>query len=355
MYKILAINPGSTSTKIAVYEDEKMTFSKSINHATEILAHFAQVADQEEMRTAVILDCLKIEGIELNTFSAIIGRGGMVPKVESGAYLVNDLMVKRLKESPMFEHASNLGAIIAFQIASEIGVPAYIYDSVRVDELNPIARISGLKEIPRTSTSHALNSRAMAMKAAKQFDKSYQDMNFVVAHLGGGISVSAHEKGRMVEIMADDEGPFSPERAGRVPCIGLVELCFSGKYDKNTIKKMLRGKGGLSSYLGTVDVREIEKSIDAGDEDAKLIYEAMAYQVAKGIGDLSTVLEGNVDCIVITGGIAHSERMTELIKKRVKFIAPVMILPGENEMEALAFGALRVLKGEEKAKSYTEA
>lgn len=353
-YKILAINPGSTSTKIALYEDEKEVFCKTLDHPAEEIEKYSKVADQFDMRKEIVLSFLKENGYEVSELSAVVGRGGMVPSVKSGAYKVNEIMADRLKNKPVIEHASNLGALIAYEIANSIGVSAYIYDSVRVDELNDIARISGMPEILRTSTSHALNSRAMAMKVAKKYNKKYSDMNFVVAHLGGGISVSVHEKGRMVDILADDEGPFSPERAGKVPCNPLIDLCYSGEYDKTTMKKKLRGNGGLKAYLNTVDAREVLKMIENGDENAKLILEAMAYQVAKGIGELATVVEGKVDAIVITGGIAYSKVITSWIRKRVEFIATVEIMPGENEMESLALGTLRVLNGEEEATEYTE-
>ncbi|AWI06613.1 butyrate kinase [Clostridium drakei] len=353
-YKILAINPGSTSTKIALYEDEKEIFCKTLEHPVEQIEKYENTADQFDMRKEVVLSFLKQNGYEVKELAAVVGRGGMVPKVKSGAYKVNETMVDRLKNNPVVEHASNLGALIAYEIASSIGVPAYIYDSVRVDELEDIARVSGMPDIPRTSTSHALNTRAMAMKVAKKYGKKYSDMNFIVAHLGGGISVNVHRKGQMVDIMADDEGPFSPERAGKVPCNALIDLCYSGKFDKKTMKKKLRGNGGLKAYLNTVDAREVEKMIENGDEKAKLVYEAMAYQVAKGIGELATVVEGKVDAIVITGGIAYSDMITNWIKKRVQFIAPVEIMPGENEMESLALGTLRVLKGEEEAREYVE-
>lgn len=353
-YKILAINPGSTSTKIALYEDEKEIFCKTLEHPVEQIEKYENVADQFDMRKEVVLSFLKQNEYEVKELAAVVGRGGMVPKVKSGAYKVNETMVNRLKDNPVVEHASNLGALIAYEIANSIGVPAYIYDSVRVDELEDIARISGMPDIPRTSTSHALNTRAMAMKVAKKYGKKYSDMNFIVAHLGGGISVNVHRKGQMVDIMADDEGPFSPERAGKVPCNALIDLCYSGKFDKKTMKKKLRGNGGLKAYLNTVDARKVERMIESGDEKAKLVYEAMAYQVAKGIGELATVVEGKVDAIVITGGIAYSDIITNWIKKRVEFIAPVEIMPGENEMESLALGTLRVLKGEEEAREYVE-
>lgn len=353
-YNILAINPGSTSTKLALYENDKEIFCNTLEHSAEEIEKYDKIQDQFEMRKNLVISSLLENGYDIKSLSAVVGRGGMVPKVKSGAYKVNETMVNRLKFNPVIEHASNLGALIAYEIANEVNISAYIYDSVRVDELKDVARISGMPEISRTSTSHALNSRAMAMKVAKTNGKKYSDMNFVVAHLGGGISVSVHEKGRMVDILADDEGPFSPERAGRVPCKELIDLCYSGEFDKKTMNKKLRGNGGLKAYLNTVDVREVEEMIERNDEKAKLVLEAMAYQVAKGIGDLSTVVEGKVDAIVLTGGIAYSKRITALIKKRVEFIAPVEIMPGENEMESLAMGILRVLKGEEEASEYSE-
>ncbi|WP_432663132.1 butyrate kinase [Wukongibacter baidiensis] len=354
-YKILAINPGSTSTKLALYEDEKKILSETLDHPVEEIEKYERVQDQFEMRKEAVLSFLKDNNFDVKELSAVVGRGGLLPPVQSGAYEVNEVMVDRLKNNPVVEHASNLGALIAYEIAKPLNILACIYDSVAVDEMIDIARVSGMPEIPRVSFSHALNSRAMAIKAAKKYEKEYKDMNFIVAHLGGGISISAHKRGRMVDIISDDEGPFSPERAGRVPCKKLIDLCYSGKYDKRTMQKKLRGKGGICAYLNTLDAREVEKMIADGNEEARLVYEAMAYQIAKGIGDLATVVEGDVDAIVITGGIAYSEMMTSWITRRVKFIAPVEIMAGENELESLALGALRVLKGEEKARDYVEA
>lgn len=354
MYKILVINPGSTSTKIAIYHGDESQMILNIVHTTEELEKYPDTISQFAMRKNRIIEVLNNKGYTLHDFDAVTGRGGMVPAVKSGAYIVNKLMTDRLKNKPIYEHASNLGAVIADEIAKEIGVNAYIYDSVRVDEMKDVARISGMPEIPRTSTCHALNSRAMAMKVAAKYGEKYKDLNFVVAHLGGGISLSVHEKGSIVDIMADDEGPFSPERSGRVPCKDLIDLCYSGKYDVNTMHKKLRGNGGLKAYLNTNDAREVEKMIKNGDERAKLIYEAMAYQIAKGIGGMATVVEGKVDFIIITGGIAYSEMLTGWIKKRVEYITQVEIMPGENEMESLALGTLRVLSGEEKVREYVE-
>lgn len=353
-YKILAINPGSTTTKIAIYKNEDEIFCETLEHDINELEKFETVQDQFEMRKDMVLCFLEDRGYNIKELSAIVGRGGMLPSVKSGAYRVNDLMVDRLRDKPIFEHASNLGALIAYEIANIIDVPAYIYDSVRVDELEEIARISGMPDIPRTSTNHVLNSRAMAMKVAKKHGKRYNEINCIVAHLGGGISVNIQRKGKMIDIIADDEGPFSPERAGRVPCKALIDLCYSGEYDKRTIHSKLRGKGGLKAYLNTHDAREIERKIGDGDKYAELVYEAMAYQVAKGIGELATVAEGNVDYIILTGGIAYSKMFTDWIVKRVKFIAPIEIMPGENEMESLVLGILRVIRGEEESREYVE-
>lgn len=350
MFKILAINPGSTSTKIALYEETKEICKKNIEHSNEEIGKYKNVADQYEMRHREIIEFLQEINFDVRELSAVVGRGGLLPPVKSGAYRVNEAMVDRLKNRPVVEHASNLGAIIAYSIAEPLEIPSYIYDSVAVDELKDIARISGMVDIERKSFSHALNMRAVAIKTAKELGKEYKDMNLIVTHLGGGISVSVHEKGKMVDIVSDDEGPFSPERAGRVPCKDLINMCYEN--DKNTMKKKLRGQGGLISYLNTNSAIEVEEKIKGGYENAKLVYEAMAYQIAKGIGELATVVHGNVDRIIITGGIAYSKMMTEWIKKRVEFIAPVEIVPGENELESLAFGTLRVLKGEEVAREY---
>ena len=263
-------------------------------------------------------------------------------------------MIDRLVNRPTLDHASNLGAMISYSIANEIGVNSYIYDPVSVDESNKIAKVSGLKELDRVCLTHALNTRAMAIKYAKMHNKDYKNLNLIVAHLGGGISLNVHEKGRMVDFVTDEEGPFSPERAGKLPSKMLVDLCYSGKYTYEEMAKNIRGKGGIVSYLNTVNAKEVEERINNGDGYAKLIYDALALQVAKAIGELSTVVNGNVDAIIITGGIAYSKYMSESISNRVKFIAPVEIMPGENELEALAFGVLRVMNGEEEATVYRE-
>jgi butyrate kinase len=352
--KILAINPGSTSTKIALYEDEKEVLVKTLDHAVEEIDKYDKIVDQFQMRKEIVISFLSENGYDVSMLDAVVGRGGMLPPVKAGAYKVNDLMVDRLKNRPLMEHASNLGAVIAYEIANSINKPSFIYDSVKVDELSDISRISGMPAIPRISTSHVLNSRAMAIKTAAKYNKKLEDMNFVVAHMGGGVSLGVYEKGRLTDIISDDEGPFSPERSGRVHLREIISLCFSGKYDKKQVMKMFSGNGGLKGYLGTVDAREVQKMIEEGNEEAKLIYQAMAYQIAKGIGELSTVVKGKVDAIILTGGIAYSKMITGWIKERVEFIAPVEIMAGENEMESLALGALRVLRNEETSWEYTE-
>lgn len=354
IYRILAVNPGSTSTKIAVYDNDKIVLVKGINHPSCEIAKYNNIQDQFEMRKDEVLKVLKENNIDINTLNAVVGRGGLLPPVKSGAYLVNDQMIDRLVNKPIIEHASNLGAIISYEIAKQLKINAYIYDSVAVDELDDIARLSGICGMDRDCLSHALNSRAMAMKHCKNNNKNYKDLNLIVAHLGGGITVSIHKKGKMVDIVSDDEGSFSPERAGRVPCKKIIDRCFSGEYSHREMLKMIRGNGGIVSYLGTVDVRDVEKMINEGNEKAKLVHKAMAYQVSKSIGELATVVEGKVDAIVITGGIAYSNMITSMIKKRVDFIAPVDIIPGENELESLSLGILRVLLGEENARVYEE-
>ena len=349
-YKILAINPGSTSTKLAIYENKKELYKTNITHSNEDLEKYSNIADQYEMRYKSIMNFLKDASIDINELSAVVGRGGLLPPVESGAYLVNEKMVDRLKNNPVVHHASNLGAMISFEIAKAVGINAYIYDSVAVDELDAIARISGLKEVKRKSLVHTLNMRAIAIKTAKEFNENYTATTYIVAHLGGGITISVHKNGKMVDIVSDDEGPFSPERSGGLPGKDLVQMCYEN--DIKTMKKKLRGKGGLTSLLNTNNTIEVEEMAKGGDDYAKLVYQAMAYQVAKGIGQLATVVNGKVDHIILTGGIAYSELFTSWIKERVEFIAPVKIAAGENELESLALGTLRVLTGEEKAHIY---
>lgn len=354
MTRLLIINPGSTSTKIAVFDDENMTFEETLRHSTEEICKFDKIYDQYEFRKNIILDSLSKHNISIDTLDGVVGRGGLLKPIEGGTYEVNDTMLEDLKTGYLGEHASNLGGIIAYEIGKEVGKRAFIVDPVVVDELQDVARISGLKEIERKSIFHALNQKAVARKYAKKVEKNYEDLSLIVAHLGGGVSVGAHEKGKVIDVAnaLDGEGPFSPERAGSLPVGDMIKLCFSGKYTLDEVKKMLKGNGGLVSYLNTNDGREVSKRIENGDKYAELIYKAMAYQVAKEIGASAAVLKGKVDAILVTGGIAYDSQFVSWIEERVKFIAEVNPYPGEDELQALAEGGLRVLKGEEEAKLY---
>jgi len=353
-YLIMAVNPGSTSTKIALYQDLDLIFKESVEHPRSETEKFAHIADQLEMRKAAVLKVMQENGVSSDQLSAVVGRGGILPPVQSGAYRVNELMLDRLINRPVSEHASDLGAMIANEITKPWGIPSFIYDPVSVDQVEDVARISGLPELSRQTHCHALNSRAVAIKIAQKLNKPYDEASFVVAHLGGGISLSLHYRGKMIDVVSDDGGPFSPERSGCLPTRNLVKLCYSGKYEQKDMQKLLRGKGGLLAHLGTDDVRQVEAMVNNGDEHARLIYFAMAYQVAKSIGELATVVGGDVDRIILTGGIAYSEMFTGWIREKVQYIAPVEVLAGENELESLAYGALRVLKGEEEAREYVE-
>lgn len=352
---ILVINPGSTSTKVAVFRDKEPVFTETLRHSTEELSKYKRIIDQFEFRTQAILDMLKEKGISLSQIDAIVGRGGLLKPIESGTYIVNEKMLEDLKKAERGEHASNLGAIIAYTLAKEHNIPAYIVDPVVVDELEDVARITGLPEIEKQSIFHALNQKAIARRLASDLGKRYDEVNLIIAHLGGGISVGAHRKGRVIDVndALNGEGPFSPERAGGLPVLDLVKLCYSGKYTFEEMKKKLIGKGGIVAHLGTNDVREVYKMIENGDKNAELILDAMAYQTAKEIGAMAVVLKGKVDAIGITGGIAHNGDFVRRIRERVEFIAPVYVYPGEDEMLALAEGAYRVLTGEENPKTYS--
>ncbi|MFA7545526.1 MAG: butyrate kinase [Anaerovoracaceae bacterium] len=354
IYRLLIVNPGSTSTKIAIYDNEKPVFEETLRHSNEELSPYPTIYDQYEFRKNVILDTLNAKGINITKLNSVIGRGGLLNPLEGGTYSVNDKMLKDLKEGVMGEHASNLGGIIAHEIASQLNIPAFIVDPVVVDELDDVARITGLPEINRISLFHALNQKAVAKRAARDLDKKYNQVNLIIAHLGGGISVGAHKKGRVVAVnnALDGEGPMSPERAGSLPIGNLIKLCFSGGYTQEEIKKKIVGKGGLVAHLNTNDGREISERIKAGDKKAELVYYAMAYQVAKEIGSCAAVLEGDVDAVCLTGGLAYDKIFIGWIKKKVEFISTVMVYPGEDEMVAMAQGALGVLREEEKAKVY---
>ncbi|WP_348983823.1 butyrate kinase [Fusibacter sp. A2] len=353
-FRILAINPGSTSTKIAIYDNDKEVFETTLRHQTEEINAFDKIFDQYDFREQVILDALNEAGINLTKLNAVVGRGGLLKPIAGGTYRVTPEMIEDLKVGVLGEHASNLGGIIANEIASNLNIPAFIVDPVVVDEMQDVARISGMPEIERKSIFHALNQKAVARRAADEMGKAYTECNFIVAHLGGGVSVGAHRKGKVVDVnnALDGDGPFSPERSGGLPVGDLAKLCFSGKYTHGEIKKLIKGQGGLVAYLNTNDGRDVIKMIEAGDENAKVVFEAMAYQVAKEIGMCAAVLKGDIDAIILTGGLAYGQVLTGWIKEHIEFLGKVIIYPGEDEMSALALGGLRVLKGEEEAKVY---
>ncbi len=351
--RILVINPGSTSTKFAVYEGETPLLLRSIRHKPEELAPYKTVLDQFEFRYNLVMNEIKVTNVDFN-FKAVIGRGGLAKAVPGGVYEINEKMLEDTRKTTR-EHACNLGCLIAHKIAQQIpGCRSFIADPVVVDELNDYARICGIPEIQRCSIWHPLNQKAIARRFAREIGKKYEDMNLIICHLGGGISVAAHEKGVAVDApnALDGEGPFTPERAGTIPAADLVRLCFSGKYTKEELLKMITGKGGLNAHLGTTDLLEIEERINNGDKHAKLVLDAMIYHVAKAIAAQSAVLCGKIDAILLTGGMAHSDYLTGELRKRIDFLAPTYCFPGEDEMGALAGNAAAVLKGKREAKEY---
>ncbi|HAT4140995.1 TPA: butyrate kinase [Clostridium perfringens] len=353
-YKLLIINPGSTSTKIGVYEGEKEILEETLRHSAEEILKYDTIFDQLDFRKEVILKVLKEKGIDINELDAVVGRGGMLKPIEGGTYEVNEAMVEDLKIGVQGPHASNLGGILSNEIAKEIGKRAFIVDPVVVDEMEDVARLSGVPELPRKSKFHALNQKAVAKRYAKEHNTSYEDVNLIVVHMGGGVSVGAHRKGRVIDVnnALDGDGPFSPERAGGVPSGELLEMCFSGKYSKEEVYKKLVGKGGFVAYANTNDARDLIKLSQEGDEKGSLIFNAFIYQIAKEIGSMAVVLDGEVNAIVLTGGIAYSDYVTNAINKKVKWIAPIVVYGGEDELLALAQGAIRVLDGVEEAKIY---
>jgi butyrate kinase len=353
-YRILIINPGSTSTKIGVFNNEFSILEKTIRHDANMINSFDTIIDQFEYRKNTILEILDAEGINISKLDAVCGRGGLLRPIEGGTYAVNDAMLSDLKSDFSGQHASNLGGIIAYEIALGLNIPSFIVDPVVVDELEPIARISGFAHLERKSIFHALNQKAVARRVASQLGKKYKDLNLIVTHMGGGITVGVHKQGKVIDVNngLHGDGPFSPERAGTVPAGDLISLCYSGEYYREEVMKKLVGQGGLVGYLGTNDAVQVEKMIENGNEKATLVYDAMAYQVAKEIGAASTVLSGKVDAIILTGGLAYGKGFVKSITDRINWIADVIVHPGENELQALAEGALRVLKGEEDAKIY---
>lgn len=351
--QVLVINPGSTSTRIALYAPSGPLFERKLAHDHKAITSFPGIMDQFEYRLSEITKALDEAHIEPAGIAAVVARGGLLRPVAGGTYLVDHRMLEDLRSQVQGPHASNLGGIIARALADRWGVPAYVVDPVSCDEFEPLARVSGLPELPRRSLSHALNIKAAMRRASREMGVDLASANYVVAHLGGGISVAACRAGRIIDVNnANEQGPFSPERAGGVPAAGLVRLAFSGEYTKEELTKKLVGRGGLVAYLGTSDAVEVERRIAQGDEYARLVYEAMAYQVAKEIGAMACVLGGDVQAILITGGLANAARLVDMIRSRVEFAAEVRVYPGEEEMEALAMGAFRVLQGEEEARIY---
>ncbi|MGE5674648.1 MAG: butyrate kinase [Mycobacterium leprae] len=352
--RLLVINPGSTSTKIAVFEAEKAVFTETLRHQVEDLSRFNRIYDQYPFRREIILKWLESVGVEPESLAAVVARGGLLRPVAGGTYQVNAQMLKDLEEGLQGQHASNLGAPLAYNIAAPLGIPAFVVDPVVVDELEPVARVTGLPELPKRSIFHALNQKAIARRAARDLGHTYQEVNLVVVHMGGGISVGAHQKGRVIDVnnALDGDGPMAPERAGTLGAGDLVKLCFSGKYTLAELQKLIVGKGGLVAHLGTNDARQVEQMIAEGNAQAELLYRAMAYQVAKEVGRAAVALRGQVDRVVLTGGLAYSPQLTGWISEYTSWIAPTALYPGEDELLALAEGGLRVLRGEEEPREY---
>ncbi|MCI8694392.1 MAG: butyrate kinase [Lachnospiraceae bacterium] len=352
--KSLIINPGSTSTKIGVFEDETLLFEETLRHSTEEIAQFANIVDQKDFRKKIITDLLESKNFDIKSLNVVVGRGGMLKPIPGGTYAVSEELLADLKAGVQGQHASNLGGILAKEIGDSIGAPSYIVDPVVVDELMPIARYSGVPELPRVSIFHALNQKAVAKRYARETGKAYESLRLIVVHMGGGVSVGAHENGKVIDVFnaLDGDGAFSPERAGGVPNGALIKMCFSGKYTEKEVYGKMVGKGGFNAYLGTNDMREVTRMANEGDEKAIEAKQAFLLQVAKDIGSMACVLKGKVDQIIVTGGIAYGADVVAALKDYAEWIAPFTVYPGEDELLALAQGALRVLKGEEEAKTY---
>lgn len=353
MKKILAINPGSTSSKIGYFEDTECISSITIRHDQEEIAKFDSIIEQYPMRKDAIMEWLKEQKIKVEDLDGVVGRGGLLRPTHGGTFKVNNSIISDLKEARYGVHASNLGAIIAREIADMAGVDAFIVDPVTTDEYGPLARYSGHPDIQRVSVFHALNQKASARTVCEKLGKKYTDVNMIIAHLGGGATIAAHEKGRAVDVNHGlEEGPFTPERSGGLPVLEIIKMSYSGKFSHDEMKKKIVGRGGMTAYMGTSDIQAIVKMADEGDKKAEEVLEAMVYQICKEIGACATVLKGSVDAIVITGGVAYNGFVTDRIKERVSFIAPIHILPGENELLSMTSGVLRVLEGKEEAGIY---
>ena len=355
--KILVINPGSTSTKLAIYDGENEYITKTLRHSAQELAPFSKIVDQFEFREQIIKDFLAESGLNIMDFKAVIGRGGLVHPIPSGVYQVDEQMLQDLRSGKFGEHASSLGAILAYELTKGTDIPKFIADPVVVDELCELARYSGHPSMKRVSIFHALNQKAVAMKVAQEIGKPYEKINLIVVHMGGGISIGAHKQGKVIDVnnALDGDGPFSPERSGTLPLCGFIDLCFSGKFTKEEMKKNLKGKGGLVSYLEINDAVEIQKRIRDGDKEAELYYKAMVYQISKWIGKMSAPLKGQIDGIVLTGGLAYdNDHVVKWISDSVGYLARIFVYPGGDEEEALAFAALGALNGKRQIKRYAE-
>lgn len=350
--KILAINPGGTSTKVAVYDGEKLLFEKTVRHSMKELAEYKQVFDQYEFRLNLVLDSIKEEGLTPEDLSCVVGRGGVLKPIPGGVYAVNDKMIEDMKDAVNGEHACNLGCVIAKEIADMNDLPSFVVDPVSVDEFQEVSRITGLEEISKKSLIHALNHKAVAKTVCKDKGWKYDEANLIVAHLGSGISIVPHKDGKMIDCTGGRlDGPFSNCRCGGLPTVEVINLCYSGKYSRSEIVKTITDKGGMFSYLGTADVIEIENAYDT-DEKCKLILDAFVYQIVKDMAAYVPVLDNNVDGLILTGGIANSKLITGMISEKLKYIAPVIVVPGEEELEALAGGAMRAMNQEENIKEY---
>lgn len=351
---ILAINPGSTSTKIAVYEDKNEVFTETLRHSAEELDHYPSIIAQREFREDEIQKVLKKHDVDIKSIEAVVGRGGLLKPVKSGVYEVNQNMLTDLTECRYGAHASNLGGIIAHDISEKYGLPAYVADPPTVDEMLDIAKYTGIPEVKKVSVFHALNQKAVAYKYAESIGKTYKELSLVIAHMGGGVSVSAHDHGRVIDTTnaSDGDGPFSTNRVGAIPFKQVVELCFCGAYSRTELMQRIISNGGMSAYLGSNDMIEIEQMKADGNADAAEVIDAYIYQMSKNISAMAGALSGNVDQIILTGGIAHDKYIVEKIKNMTSFIAPVSVYPGEDEMSALAQGVLRVINGEESVEEY---
>jgi len=352
--RVLVINPGSTSTKVGIFRREGAEWTTTIHHSDDELQRFQgkPILAQTDYRARQITEALNNAGYALDAFAAAAGRGGLLPPLQCGTYLVNDAMIAELRAARRGEHASNLGALLARRFADAAGVPAFIVDPVTVDEWQDCARLSGSPLIERSAIGHVLNIKAVARRFARDRQRRYEELNLIVVHLGSGITVSAHRGGRMIDQNTPDEGPFGPDRTGWLPVRPLIHLCLSSEYNEKQLDRMVFGEGGLFAYLGTRDLQEVERRIDSGDEQARAVYEAMVYQIAKEAGAMAAVLQGNVDALLLTGGMAHSQRFIRALRNYIHWIAPITVYPGEDELLALAEGAFRVLDGEETARTF---